>query len=236
MNKNHYFKSLCVAAALLVASFGVRAQESETSVYINGMIPTAAFNNPISFDAPNQLMSRQEAATGATAGLGVTARYGLWFDLGVGQLEPFAEASFLWNSVKGSVRDHYDNLISPTTGYRAKAPTYFNVPIMLGIKYRYDLNATIRPYIDVALGCDFLFITGNGLKDEDWLTYKPTGNLCWMVGLGTYIGEFVSVGLFYEGLGNHLIDYTRKVVLPEFSYTTVKRNIGEFGIRLGFHF
>lgn len=236
MNKNHYFKSLCVAAAFLVAGFGVRAQESETSVYINGMLPTAAFNDAINFEFPNQLMNREQAATGATAGLGITARYGLWFDLGVGQLEPFAEASFLWNSVKGSVRDHYDNIFSPAN-VRAKAPAYFNLPIMLGIKYRYDLNATIRPYAEVALGCDFLFISGNGLKDGVWYKYKPTGNLCWMVGLGSYIGEFVSVGLFYEGLGGHLIDYTRKtadVVGP--INTTVKRNIGEFGIRLGFHF
>ena len=66
--------------------------------------------------------------------------------------------------------------------------------------------------------------------------YKPDGKLCWSVGAGTYLGEYVSVGLYYTGLGNHRIEYTRKVVSPDQDFSAQKRNIGELGLRVGFHF
>ena len=40
----------------------------------------------------------------------------------------------------------------------------------------------------------------------------------------------------YTGLGNHRIEYTRKVVSPDQDFSAQKRNIGELGLRVGFHF
>ena len=86
---------------------------------------------------------------------------------------------------------------------------------------------------------DIMIITKNGYMnkyDNLWYAYKPDGKLCWSVGAGTYLGEYVSVGLYYTGLGNHRIEYTRKVVSPDQDFSAQKRNIGELGLRVGFHF
>lgn len=242
MNKLNYFKTLCLAVMLIVASFGVRAQQAEISIYLNGTLPTGQFNDKISPDYVGDLISmgRTKIGMGANAGLGGSVRAGIWLDIGFGELLPFAEVSFLWNRTNKDIRAAYDNAY--VNGNRPQAPSYFNLPMTLGFKYRYDLTPIVRPYAEIGIGYNVLFISGNGYNTDaihHWFTYKPNGALSWMIGAGTYLGEYVSAGFYYQGLGDHRIDYSEKSSgringdTPDYQE---RRKIGDLGIRIGFHF
>lgn len=242
MNKLNYFKTLCLASVLLFASFGVKAQQLETSIYLNGILPTGQLNDKVtpSYIGERIGMNREQIAMGAKAGMGGTLRCGIWFDLGFGELMPFVEASFLWNRSNADIRNAYDSAF--VDGVRPTAPAYFDLPMMLGFKYRYDLSPILRPFAEVAVGYDILFISGNGYDTDNvhfWYAYKPSGALSWMIGGGTYLGEYVSAGIYYMGMGDHRIDYTEKSSgrgdgsTPNYQE---RRKIGELGLRIGFHF
>ena len=239
MNKSRYIKSLCVGIALLCAGYTVKAQQIETSVFLNGTLPVAQFNDNVNLEkyGPEsfQVLDRSQIGQGASAGLGATARFGLWFDVGVGELQPFVEVSFLWNNSGPSIRKAYDNNKDSLNQYPT-APQYLNLPVMLGLKYRYKLMPDLQPFAELGIGYDFLFITKNGYPAHTYY-YKPSGGLAWMVGLGTYLGEHVSVSLNFTGLGNHLIDPTSKSADDPNEYTERTRSsIGTLGLRVGFHF
>lgn len=244
MIKYKHFKALFVATLLTLACVRAQGQEFVTSIYLNGVLPTGEFNDkvdiyhPISPLSGDAYMDRLLIAKGASAGLGGTFRGGIWFDIGFGQLQPFAEASFLWNAVNKDIRSTYDKTYKNEEC--PHAPAYFNLPMMLGLQYRYDLTNIIRPYAELGIGYDVLFISGNGYKEnKPWYTYKPSGKLCWMLGAGTYLGDYVSVGIIYQNFGSHRIDYTAKSSGREDGGTfdhTERRSLGEFGIRVGFHF
>lgn len=239
MSKHICIKSLCVALVFFCASFTAKAQQIETSVYLNGTLPVGQFNDQVELTEFGQFtpMNRTNVAQAAAGGLGFTARFGMWFDVGVGQLQPFVEASFLWNNSRKYVRDIYDNNErNDTMKSYPTAPQYFNIPVMLGLKYRYDITADLRPFAELGIGYDLLIITKNGYPSERY-SYKMNGQLCWMGGLGTYLGEHVSATLFYMGLGSHRIEYTAKSFKPEGDdFNATKRSLGVLGLRVGFHF
>ena len=245
MRKSYSIKCLCVAVVMVFTGMGVRAQQFETSVYLNGIFPVGSFRqayeyNPLGTFVP---MNRSTVATSAAVGLAASGRFGMWFDVGFGQLLPYAEVGFLWNSTRSSIMDVYDspNSLSDSAGVTPTALTYFNIPLQVGLKYRYDIPPIIRPFVEFGIGYDLISITGNGYRTSSnikdmWYTYKPDGKLCWSVGAGTYLGEFVSVGLYYMGLGNHRIEYTNKVSNADDVVYNGKRNVGQLGLRVGFHF
>ena len=165
MNKHICIKSLCVAVALFCFSIGAKAQQTETSVFINGILPVSQFNDQVDLTEFGQFtpMNRTNVAQAAAGGLGFTARFGMWFDVGVGQLQPFVEASFLWNNSRKYVRDIYDNNErNDSMQSYPTAPQYFNIPIQLGLKYRYPLMADLQPFAELAIGYDIFIITKNG--------------------------------------------------------------------------
>ena len=244
MNKRNSLKGLCVAVALLAAGLNANAQQFETSIYFSGIFPTGQFRHAYEYNpmGPDSFvpMDRTSVATSAAVGIAATGRFGMWFDVGFGQLLPFAEASFYWNGTRSSIRDVYDaNSLNKEAEAIPITPTYFNIPIMLGLKYRYNITDIIRPFVECGIGYDIMLITQNGYKNKYenmWYAYKLDGKLCWSVGLGTYLGDYVSFGLYYAGLGNHRIEYTEKVTVPEDIYSAQKRYIGQLGLRVGFHF
>ena len=241
MTKSRYIKSLCLGFALLFAGFTAKAQQVETSIFLNGTLPMAQFNdnvNLVPFDETSfHVLDRSQIGKGAACGLGATARFGLWFDVGVGELQPFAEISFLWNNSGPSIRKAYDSHADSLNQYPT-APQYLNLPIMLGLKYRYKLMPDLQPFAELGIGYDFLFITKNGYPSSTF-HYKPNGGLTWMFGLGTYLGEHVSVSFNYTGLGSHLIEPTSKSAPAPFEETYTGRtraSLGTLGLRVGFHF
>lgn len=219
---------------MFLAGQGLQAQEMEYSVFFNGLLPVAEFNNKVDLADDNLNfvpMNRENIGTGAMAGLGGTVRVGVWFDLGFGELMPYVDASLLWNTSKSAVRNAYDE-------NQAKAPSYFNVPLTLGFKYRYDINDILRPFAEIGIGYDMFFATRSYGVNDRWYKFKPSGSVSWEMGLGTYLGNNVSVGLYYLGLGSHRIEYASTSTGREDGSTlpTIRRTIGELALRIGFHF
>lgn len=250
MNKSNYFKGLCVAMAMFFAGFGAQAQDLEFSGYFNGFLPVAEFNNAVELMPYGEFVpiNRNSIANGAATGIGATIRVGMWLDVGASHwLQPYVEGSFLWNSTKTRYRDVYDNNpLNDILKATPSVPNYFNIPILVGVKYRYDLTDIIRPFAEASIGFDMMFISSNGYDNVTYngvnnylhYSYKPTGSLAWSLGAGTYLGENVSVGLYYIDLGStHRIQYTSRSYNEDPSNLQVqKRHLGELALRIGFHF
>jgi len=251
MSKSNYFKGLCVALAMVFAGLGAQAQQLELSGYFNGMLPVAEFNDDVTVMMGDQFtpINLSGIGKGASAGIGGSLRVGLWLDVGANNwLLPYFEGSFLWNSTKSKYRDVYDNnSLNAELKSTPSVPNYFNIPLLVGVKYRYDLTDIIRPFAEMSIGFDLLFISSNGYSGvtssegvSNYLhySYKPSGALAWSMGAGTYLGQNVSVGLYYLNLGAHRIEYTSRSYNDgdDVTYNVEKRHLGELALRVGFHF
>lgn len=217
--------SMCLAA--LMAGIGMSAQaQFRQSIFLNGEAPVGAFASGVNssryaqyYNArstqafANVPLGYQEIAKGATAGFGAGYRASYRFDVGVGMVAPFAQADFYVNFSNGDIREEYSK-------FRGDAPTYFNVPIQVGISYMYDeLPMDIIPFGEVGLGADMLFITKEGNCQYRDLTnnvqhtltygYKSSTSFAFSIGAGAYFGRHVSAGIYYYFLGTHALDYTK---------------------------
>ena len=232
----------------VMAFVGSQAQaQFRQSIFLNGALPTGQFASKVNSDrgllSGTVPLYREEVAKAATAGFGLGYRVSYRFDVGMGEVAPFAQADVFWNFISSEWSDKYIQA-------KGKAPNYFNIPVMVGVSYLYDeLWNDITPYAEFGVGAD-LFILGsekvvNPLDNKTYTySYKPTVALSWMIGAGAYFGRHVSAGLYYYGLGKHVVGYTDKTYK---SFTEAEklavdagavptRTIGELAIRIGFHF
>ena len=218
--------SMMCHAALMVG-MGMTAQaQFRQSIFLNGELPVGAFASSVNTSRYAQALNTnttqafanvplgyQEIAKGATAGFGAGYRASYRFDVGMGMVAPFAQADFFVNFSKGDIRDEYSN-------FRGNTPTYFNLPIQVGISYMYDeLPNDIIPYGELGLGVDFLFITKEGncqyrdtlgnVQHSITYNYKPSAAFAFSIGAGAYFGRHVSAGLYYYFMGTHSLDYTK---------------------------
>ena len=215
-------KMMCLAA--LMVGFGMSAQaQFRQSVFIGGNLPVGEFTSGVNISryalgnlvnpAVNVPLGYQEIAKSAKLGVGAGYRASYRFDVGVGMVAPFAQADIYWNTISGDISDEYDKV-------RGDVPTYFNLPIQVGVSYLYDeLWNDITPYGEFAIGPDILFITSEGnCQYRDELnnvqhtlkySYKPSTAFSLSFGLGAYFGKPVSAGLYYYYLGNHNLDYAK---------------------------
>ena len=245
---------MCLTAIML--GIGTMAQaQFRQSIYLNGNIPTGNFGSSASagpdlnllvtppstlFPTSGVPLTTEQIGKDASIGFGLGYRVSYRFDVGVGEVAPFVNADFLWNTISGSWRDKYSDAYYTS-------PTYFNIPLMGGVSYIYDELPwdDISAYGEFGIGTDFFWITseGKGSGDERF-AYKPTFAFAWMLGAGAYFGRHVSAGIYYYGLGKHNIDYT-KGTLENNMYADLhnqtltsrqKRTVGSIMLRIGFHF
>lgn len=219
------------------------------SVYLNGNIPTGDFassasNGPVLNPAytTGVPLTYEQVGKDASIGFGLGYRASYRFDIGYGQVAPFANIDFMWNTIAGSWSDKYSDAYF-------SAPTYFNIPLLGGVTYIYDDLPwnDIKAYGEFGIGTDFLWITSEG-DDNFRLSYKATFAFAWMLGAGAFFGEHVSAGLYYYGMGKHPIDYTQGTLDDNVAANTQvtandaagmgrqQRSVGSIMLRIGFHF
>ncbi len=237
--KKNIFKVVCLAAILFSTASMAQAQFRQ-SIFLDGVLPVGSFASSATYnDVP---FGMKDMGKEAMIGFGMGYRVSYRFDVGMGEVAPFAQADIFWNTIDGNWKDKF-------AGHQYSTPNYFNVPVMLGVSYLYDeLWNDITLFGEFGLGGDFFFITHEGTgKGNERFAYKPTCELAWMVGAGAYFGQHVSAGIYYYGLGKHYIDYTDKTIdnnsvaaIQAASYTLANkresRTLGELAIRIGFHF
>lgn len=240
MNRN--VKVLCLTVIMALVGSAANAQFRQ-SIFLNGALPTGQFASKVSNDrgliTGTVPLYREEIGKAATPGFGLGYRASYRFDVGMGEVAPFVQADVFWNFINSEWADKYIQA-------KSKAPNYFNIPVMVGVSYLYDeLWNDITPYAEFGVGGD-LFIIGREKSDMFLHTYsyKPTVALSWMIGAGAYFGRHVSAGLYYYGLGKHVISYTNKTYDSFSSFeklsvdagTIPTRTVGELALRIGFHF
>ena len=244
--KSNIIKVLCLAALTIGVSGTTQAQfrHFRQSVYLNGALPTGQFGNHVDASHTTVPLTYTQAGKDAVLGFGLGYRASYRFDIGMGEVSPFLGADVFWNMIGGDWRDAYLDA-------NMDAPSYFNIPVLAGISYCYDeLNTQfpVIPFGEFGVGADMMIITheGTSVKADanNYYAYKPSTTVAWMIGAGVYLGNYVSVGAYYFGLGKHPVDYTSRtidrnpvaaaqVALAEGRQT---RTAGTFALRVGFHF
>ena len=262
MRKSNTFKTLVLLAAFVSAGFGANAQLThlEQSLYLNFNMPTAEFNDDIANNAFDEQipMTRFNAGKDAVFGFGLGYRVSYRFDVGFGEVSPYLHGDFQWNRVSGSTRDRYMNAND------GSSPNYFNIPIYIGVNYRYQLTDIFTPFAEFGIGPDFFMITKEsgkvqvpdystpGLADyvaahdyEFKLRYQTTTNVAFQLGVGCYFGQHVSASLHYNGYGKHAIKYKKADDIQSEPWlagadasttATQTRSVGMLSFRIGFHF
>lgn len=249
MRKYNTFKTFCLLCAFVFAGFGANAQlkNLEQSIYLNFSLPTAQFNDDVSTNAlgENIPMTRFNVGKAATAGVGLGYRVSYRFDVGFGEVSPYISGDLHWNRVQSSLRDEYMNAGD------GKSPNYLNIPILIGVNYRYHLTEIFSPFGEFGIGSDIMFITkeaGNSTTlGEFKMRYKTSANVGWQIGGGCYFGDHVSASIHYNGFGKHAIQYTDKTEIPQggggalvaadaSNTGTQSRSIGLLSVKIGFHF
>lgn len=239
-------KSLCLLAAFVFAGFGANAQLThlEQSIYLNFNLPTGQFNDDVVLNAANQTipMTRFNAGKSAVFGFGLGYRVSYRFDVGFGEVSPYIHGDFQWNRIKADLREDYMNASD------GSCPNYFNIPIYVGVNYRYQLTDIFTPFAEFGIGPDFFFITKesgeNTTVGQFKLRYQATTNVAFQLGLGCYFGQHVSASLHYNGYGKHAIKYSGSPEIENLAIagaeasntTTQTRSIGMLSLRIGFHF
>ena len=243
MKKYNAIKTLCIAVVMAATGFTANAQ-LEQSVFLSGNIPTGRFATNYDPGTGIVLMGKANIGKAATMGLGFGYRATYVFDVGFGEVAPFLNADFQWNRVKKGLRENYMRA-------NASKPNYLNIPVMVGIGYRYMLTDIIKVFGEFGVGADFFSITPEGNKDDGTIGYcqyhvKP--QLAWQVGGGAFFGSHVSASLHYYGLGQHAITYNESkcsgalYAADKLSYETGLTNkvetptFGSIVLRIGFHF
>ena len=264
MRKINTIKSLCLAVAFVFTGFAANAQLThlEQSMFLNFNAAMGAFNDdldPVLASGDQIPLTRYNVGKNAGLGVGIGYRISYRFDVGFGEVSPYIHADFMWNRTKGDIRDKF--LAADGT-----APTYFNLPIFIGVNYRYQLNDIFTPFAEFGIGPDFFFITkesGTGtvvstttdsqtglpvdskISKDFKYKYRTTSNVAWQIGAGCFFGEHVSASLHYSGYGKHAIKTTDKDVSVQDDFliddkkndTKVQnRSIGLLSLRIGFHF
>ncbi len=249
---NRIVKVMCLTAVMALVGTTAQAQFRQ-SIFLNGALPTGQFASKVNTDRVNLAgititdatvpLFREEVGKAATPGFGLGYRASYRFDVGMGEVAPFAQADVFWNFIKSEWSDKYIQA-------KGKSPNYFNIPVMVGVSYLYDeLWNDITPYAEFGVGAD-MFIIGSekvvsALDNRTYTySYKPTVALSWMFGLGAYFGRHVSAGVYYYGLGKHVVSYTTKTYnsFDDVTKTFIDkgsvptRTVGELALRIGFHF
>ncbi|MBP5535418.1 MAG: hypothetical protein J6X62_01360 [Bacteroidales bacterium] len=231
-----------ISALLFIALFvgiGINANaQLEKSLYLNLGLPTGDFGennkNPLNVHP----MGKTYMGNNAAIGFGVGARVSYFFDIGYGEVAPFVGLDMLWNPLKKDLRIDYvedDN---------CKRPQYWNIPLTVGVTYRYALDRIIMPYAEFGVGYDIFSVTAEGFHNvagKQYFKYSPTGQVMLQIGGGTYLGEYVSIGLNYYHMGLHVVEYTKSSDRPALTVSgqpePVKHvQVGLLLFRIGFHF
>ena len=242
MKKYNAIKFLCIAALIALTSISANAQ-LEQSVFLSGSIPTGRFAGNGKPSA-GVIMGKTNIGKSATMGLGFGYRATYVFDVGFGEVAPFLNADFQWNRVNKTLRENYMRA-------DASKPNYFNIPLMVGMGYRYMLTDIIKVFGELGVGADMFIITPEGNKNDasiGYCQYNVKPQLAWQVGGGAFFGSHVSASLHYYGLGQHAITYNeskctgvvyaadKAIYELDPSQKVETPSFGSIVLRIGFHF
>lgn len=176
-----------------------------------------------SYDWPDRWVLTDDE-DGKLGGAGVGLNFGLKGKIGtkVEGLGVILSADVIWNRMNSDIRDYrkerVDYALDPDEGdydeYKLRLPNYFNIPLMVGANYNYQLTDAFGVWGEGAIGINARFITAYktayeytyGENDyrregESKTSYDPAVSLAFQLGGGIMLNENISIGLHYYALG-----------------------------------
>ena len=154
----------------------------------------------------------------------------------------FISGDFIFNGLKGKIKDYYDE--AATEYDELQRCRYINVPMFVGLNYKYNINSQFGIWCEGGLGVDIRKITSVKYVSGDEsikMKYNMQASFAFQVGGGIMIKDVFSIGVHYYGLGKSKIK--GKVTYSDsddsdyepFSYPR-KCAQNCLVVRLGFHF
>lgn len=166
-----------------------------------------------------------------TAGVDVGFKYQYTFK--VKGLSAFASVDALWNIQNSDTKDNYKSMReSLAYSYDLDGknyietyndPTYFNIPILVGVNYCFNFSDKIGVWAEAGIGYNLeirtkLYYLGETQTEkairEDWHhykyteKYKPASAFAYMTGIGMKFKKY-TLGIRYIGIGKHGMNYYR---------------------------
>ena len=200
-------KNVKKAIALVAVILGVSTMsfaQNGFSIHAGGNFPMGTFGKGGSLSdiaLNNAVAEVGGAATGFNAGLKYQFRL-------VSHLNAFVSADFFYNGLKSELTEGIE-----VEGVETSAPSYMNIPAMVGLNYSVlkVLGSTI--WAEVGAGINFRNITGSNVNaawdNLVWgreAEYKLSTSLGWQAGAGISLDDKVSISLHYYSLGSAGVD------------------------------
>lgn len=205
-NMNRFTKMM-VLAVLLFAGSQLFAQKN-VYVRLGWANPTSTFaaGDETGFGLVSEDFTEGGAGMGFTAGLKYKYNFvdGFGFTLSL---------DGIYNGLNSDVRDWFEDMESDYEeefdDVKLKTPKYFNVPLMAGFNYIYDIRSNFGIYGEAGIGINFRCITDYKLEIKDSgnnasviYDYDPTFTFAYQVGAGIEINEGLVVGVSFYNLGS----------------------------------
>ncbi len=182
---------------MLILVLSANAQGNRLVFHAGGTLPIAKFGG----NSIDECILLNTASTPEKGCASAGFNGGLQFNFGVlRNLDFTISLDVYYNSLNKKTLD--DALITKIS----KTPKYFNVPLMAGINYEFNINRNLALYIEGAAGGDLRYTTPLELTIIGITTkysYPPTLAFAWRTGLGIVVSDFLTLGVDYNSLGAH---------------------------------
>jgi len=205
------------------------------SIHFGGVFPLGDFKDD---DADKWLF---DGTSGASVGFSLGFKQKI--ALPVNGLGIFVSGDIIFNGLAGDVKDMFDDWEDDAD---VKRPRYLNIPVFVGMNYKYSVSPTFAVWFEGGVGPNFRKITDlevsetyYGTKYSTKVAFDLATSFGGQIGGGIMINDLFSIGMHYYGLGKTKIKYKMTESSGGYSDTysdNVKVAQNCFMIRLGFHF
>ncbi|MBQ8704390.1 MAG: hypothetical protein IJ524_08470 [Bacteroidales bacterium] len=219
-------KATFTIAMLTLLSCGALQAQNTISLRFGGIMPTSDYADVMA-DYSNDVLryglvdnaKKGGAGMGLTAG--VQARFGVKSVSGLGII---VSGDVFFNSTNSDVSDYFEDFVddneSSTREISVTTPVYFQIPLLVGLNYTYDLKDNIAIYGEGGIGANVRILTDFELyqatatqEQINTLGYDIATTFAFKVGAGVVFGKKYSLGIdFYNhGTAKATGEETREV-------------------------
>jgi len=209
-----------------------KTSDGGVSIHLGGAFPVGDFGNDNLY---------ADKALGAGEGFNVVLKGKI--PLSVKGLGVTVSGDFIFNGYKGDWKDMWDGVqtVIEHAGGTFVRPRYINVPIFVGLNYKYSVGRSFGVWGEAGLGPNFRTMTTAKTEVDNQkvkVVFPVKTSFGFQVGAGIMIKNSVSLGVHYYGLG------AAKVKMKE-KYSNGKSAMYEYPtkyshnlvmVRLGYHF
>jgi len=207
-------KALLTIAVLALLGMGAAQAQTHFSFRFGGNFPDGKFADATGDYANNNLnWGLVDNSKKGGAGIGIVAGLQMKYDISsVKGLGVIVSVDGMFNSLNSEVTDYFDDYIddneTSTREISITLPKYFNLPLMAGLNYTYDVKENLGIFAEAAMGANIRVITDM----ENTITQANTERIttqafnsattfAYRLGAGIVLNDKYTLGIDYYNLG-----------------------------------